>query len=175
MARIWDWRTGRLVCPALEHEDEVFDAKFLADGWRVMTTDRDATARLWESTTGKLIGPVRSLSSSSPFQLLLVPDGSHGIVAGRARYIDILNLSSLTRSYGNRLDLPSLRLLGEVLSGRRIEEGGSVNLTSQEWFQRWQLFRDKWPGYRHFGQANADPEEARPDGSLTTQPQSGQP
>ena len=42
----------------------------------------------------------------------------------------------------------SLRTLGEIYSGRRVHAGGAVNLTSKEWFDRWQLFRKAHPDYR---------------------------
>ena len=46
-------------------------------------------------------------------------------------------------------DPNSLRLLGEILSGRAIHDGGgTVNLTSAEWLQRWQRFHDGRAGIR---------------------------
>jgi hypothetical protein len=50
----------------------------------------------------------------------------------------IFDLSDLSDRGAPGIELPSLRTLGEILSGRMIQGGGSVNLTSAEWLQRWQ-------------------------------------
>ncbi len=147
MARLWDWKTGKLVCPALEHDDEVFDAGFSPDGRCLMTSARDGTVRVWEWGTGKLLSPTRALGGGAGNQLYVAPDGSYAAVAGTMSRLHLLDLANLHDPDREKLDSVSLRMLGEILSGRRVEGGGCVNLTASEWLQRWQMFRQRHPQY----------------------------
>jgi WD40 repeat protein len=54
------WKTGNFSAPgalSLPHPARVTDATLSPDGSRVLTGGADATARLWETATGRAIGP----------------------------------------------------------------------------------------------------------------------
>ena len=166
MARLWNWRTGELLCPALEHEDEVFHAKFSPDGRWLLTVGRDFTggrapAQIWEWKTGKPAAPPRYLSGWAGRQILVTPDGSRAAVAGLASSLDVFDLADLREPERNRLASASLRTWGEIVSGRRVQESGSVNLTSEEWLQRWRAFRKRYPHYRRLDMGGREFDDAQ--------------
>ncbi|MHB9048253.1 MAG: WD40 repeat domain-containing serine/threonine protein kinase [Pirellulales bacterium] len=151
MARVWDWSTGKLVSPAMEHEDEVFGATFLPRGDWVLTSGRDGMMRAWEWQTGKALAPPWRFPGFG-YQVLATPDGRRAVVAGRALWLRVpvlyaYDLATLSEPGQDELDFESLRLWGEVLSGRRVQEGGTVNLTTAEWLERWGQFRARRPGF----------------------------
>ncbi len=53
-AQIWDAETHQLLIP-LPHEDTVYDAKYTADGRRVVTACGDGAVRVWSTETGSLV------------------------------------------------------------------------------------------------------------------------
>jgi hypothetical protein len=53
------------------------------------------------------------------------------------------------------LDLTSLKTLGEINSGQTLHAGGAVNLTTREWFDRWQRFRAEHPDHHQYHSAMA--------------------
>jgi WD40 repeat protein/tetratricopeptide (TPR) repeat protein len=52
--RVWDAGTGKPASEVMEHLREVRQARFAADGTRVLTVALDKKVRLWEAKTGKL-------------------------------------------------------------------------------------------------------------------------
>jgi len=40
----------------MQHDAEIFSARFSPDGGQIVTASKDGTARLWDATTGKPIG-----------------------------------------------------------------------------------------------------------------------
>jgi WD40 repeat protein len=137
MARLWDWRSGQLVCPPFQHDSEVFDVAFTPDGRWILTVSHDATARLWEWHTGKPVTPSLPLGGLG-LSAAITPDGSRALVAGFGSTIHGFDLGELTPPANFSAD--ELCLMAEVLSGQRIHEGGAVKLTAAEWLQRWQEF-----------------------------------
>ena len=59
--RVWDWRQGELVCPAMEHSDEVFDAAFLTDK-SIVTASRDSSASNLGDCNWQTVGKAQPLS-----------------------------------------------------------------------------------------------------------------
>jgi WD40 repeat protein len=145
MARLWDWRTGILVCPPFQHARHVPGACFTPDGVFVLTTAFDLTARVWEWHTGKPVTPPLSISGYG-IRVLTTPDGSHAFVSGMASFIDVISLRDLYAR--DEIERDDLCTLGEILSGQRLHEGGDVvNLTADEWLERWRRFRQRYPEY----------------------------
>jgi WD40 repeat protein/tetratricopeptide (TPR) repeat protein len=143
MARLQDWRTGRPACPPFKHADEVFTAAFTPDGGRVVTAGRDGTARVWEWHTGQPVTPGRPVGGWG-WRALVTPAGDYAVVAGEAPALAALHLADPAEP--DDLDLDDLCLLGEVVSGQRIQEGSDVAaLTAEEWLQRWDAFRQRHP------------------------------
>ncbi len=148
MARLWDWRTGKLLCPPFQHAGEVLAASFTPDGIFVLSAGHDFTARVWEWRTGKPVAPSLALSNNGCI-VITNPDGSRAFVSGSASCIDVFELDSLYRD--DELELDDFCVLGEILSGQRIHEGGDVvHLSGDEWLDRWYRLRRRHPEYLRF-------------------------
>jgi WD40 repeat protein/Flp pilus assembly protein TadD len=153
MARLLDWHTGRPVCPPFKHTDEVFTAAFTPDGRWVVTAGRDGTARVWEWHTGQPVTPGRPLGGWG-WRALVTPAGDYAVVAGESPALTAVHLGDLADP--EDLDPDELCLLGEVVSGQRIQEGSDVAaLTTEEWLARWATFRQRHP--RHWLLEPEDP------------------
>jgi len=150
MARLWDWRTGKLACPALAHNDEVFGASFSRDGRWLFSAGRDSTVRIWEQSTGKPMGPALRLPGWC-YDVAVSPDGQRIIAPGVMPWLALLRLDDLVQAKGQPISLDALQLLGEILSGQSFHEGGGVvNLSTEEWLQRWQRFHAEHSALRPF-------------------------
>jgi serine/threonine protein kinase/WD40 repeat protein/thiol-disulfide isomerase/thioredoxin len=144
MSRLWDWQTGTLVCPPFQHARGVPGACFTPDGLFVLTAAFDSTARVWEWHTGKPVTPPLAISGYGS-RVVTTPDGTHAFVSGGA-FIDVFSLSDLYAR--DEMELDELCALGEIVAGQRLHEGGDVvNLTGDEWLERWRRFRQRYPEY----------------------------
>ena len=145
MARLWDWRTGAMVCPPFQHAERVSGVGFTPDGIFVLTASLDSTARVWEWHTGKPVTPPLSISGKGQ-RVITTFDGTHAFVSGGASFIDVFSLGDLCGR--EEMELDDLCTLGEIVSGQRLHEGGDVvNLTADEWLDRWRRFRQRYPEY----------------------------
>jgi WD40 repeat protein/serine/threonine protein kinase/Flp pilus assembly protein TadD len=150
-ARVYEWRTGRLVCPPLQHARGVWGAAFTPDGRRVVTVSTDQTARAWEIRTGKPLTPPLPLASPG-IALSVLPGGERLAVGSELTGLTIFDLSDLSRDDG--LSAADACAWTELVSGRRLHDGGDpVSLTSDDWVKRLREFRARRPA----GLWNADP------------------
>jgi hypothetical protein len=70
------------------------------------------------------------------------------MVAGRLPTISAFALDNWLPAPDNLLPREDVRLLGEIVSSRRIHEGGAAtNLTKEQWLERWQTFKTRYPEY----------------------------
>jgi WD40 repeat protein len=140
MVRVWDWRAGRLTCPPFEHSMEALAATFTPDGRWVLSASTDGTARAWEWRTGKPVTPPLAIGGL-PLSLSVTLDGKHAIVGGAHVALAVLDLSPLAADADT--DLDPLYLTAELLSVQRLHEGGgTVNLSADEWLERWRAYRE---------------------------------
>ena len=73
----------------------------------------------------------------------VTPDGKHAVVGGFMGSLAVLDLAELTRT---EVDPDALVLRAELLAGQRLHEGGgTVNLSADEWLDRWRAFRRQSP------------------------------
>src|SRR5262249_43284127 len=147
-ARLWDWQTGRLVCPPCKEDDEVFDVAFNPDGrWGLtavrMDVGKGGKVRMWEFTTGKPVSPIFYLGKGSAHTLAISPDGDRALTAVGLPALAWIDLSPLSAS--DNQDLDDLCALAEMAAGQRIQDGDLVGLTSDEWLARWRTFRLRHP------------------------------
>jgi len=68
-----------LPIASFNHQDEVVGAAFSPDGTRILTASADSTAKLWDSTSGKLIASFDHLSTV--LHALFSPDGTRILTA----------------------------------------------------------------------------------------------
>jgi WD40 repeat protein len=145
MARLWDWRAGRLVCPPFEHDHEVHAAAFTPDGRHVLSVSDDGSLKVWEWRTGKLVCPPLA-AGSVVLSLAVTPDGRRVACGGFMNELSVFSLDDRLASAPAPLKPDDLCVWGEIVSGQRIEPGGGVtNLTAEEWLKRWQAFRQRSP------------------------------
>ncbi len=142
-ARLWDWRAGKLACPPLVHQDEVYAVALTADGRHALTAGRLRASALhvWELTTGKLVAPPLRLSGDvTPFSIS--PDGKRVVVTANGS-VALINLAELLSP--PELSTEDLGLLGELATAQQIELGEVSGLTQEQWRERWRRFRVKYP------------------------------
>ena len=144
MVRVWDWETGKLVCPALEQGGAARCASFAGAGRWILTTGGHCM-RMWEWRTGRQVAPAKQLSGYGG-AILVAPDGRAAAVDGQEMsWIPIFDLGDLAEPSHHQASLSELRTLGELISMRRIEGSGATRMTSGEWLQRWQSLQPAWP------------------------------
>jgi WD40 repeat protein len=136
--RVWDWRAGRLVCPPFEHTKEAVAAVFTPDGAWVLSASDDGTVRAWDWRTGKPITPALPVAPES-VNIDVTPDGRHAVAAGFHDALTVLDLSALAPT---AVDPAASCRWAELLAGQRLHEGGgTVNLSADEWLERWHAYR----------------------------------
>lgn len=138
-ARLWDWRTGKLVCPPLQHPEEVFDVAFTRDGKHALTAVRHGTLRVWELQTGKMVVP--SVDYPLPPQhssATVAVVGDNAIVG--AWHLPIISLSPLLAE--PRLSTDALRTMAELATSRHLELGELSSLSDNEWAGLWAKSRN---------------------------------
>jgi WD40 repeat protein len=143
MARLWNWRGGRLVCPGFQHEHEVLAVAFTPDGRHVLSAGDDEVLRIWEWRTGKPVCPPLALKGTG-LSLAVTPDGRRVACGGFMKELPVFHLDDWLAPAA--LGADDLCVWGELVSGQRIEDGGVTNLTAEEWLQRWRDFRARHPG-----------------------------
>jgi WD40 repeat protein len=152
-ARVWDWRSGKLACPPLNNDTELNVVAFLPGSDQVFTACPSSRARVWDVHSGKPLTPWiplipakggLALARASAESAEVSPDGARILVSfyqGSAQVFDLKPLQEV-----NRLDTPLLKRLAEVNATQMIHEGGGVvNLTADEWFDRWTRLRQAQP------------------------------
>jgi hypothetical protein len=166
MARVRNWRTGKLVCSPLRHTDEVFDARFAGHADWILTTGRDERLMAWEHETGGTLASPLTLGHSAPYQLEVTPDGEHAIVAGKVDGVQVFDLGELLQARLRQIDSRSLCTFAEVVSGQALHEGKSAdNLSSEQWLERWHDLRHRVPELFESGD-RSDPENANLERAL---------
>jgi WD40 repeat protein len=145
-ARVWDAGTGELLT-VLRHAGQVGRAAFSAGGRRVLTMGTlnpdaspfppgvDLEVRVWEAATGLALTPA-FFSSPPHFPLGDTPrrwfsdDGSRVLLVRGDRSLEVRDLAADPRP------VDALREEAEVLSGRRINDAGSVLPLDDDRFQK---------------------------------------
>ena len=85
--------------------------------------------------------PTRSINGSNPaaMSVAVTPDGKHAVVGGFHDALAVLDLAELAAA---DVDPRALCRRAELLAGQRLHEGGGmVNLSADEWLDRWRKSR----------------------------------
>ncbi|HEX8200952.1 MAG TPA: hypothetical protein VF590_10715, partial [Isosphaeraceae bacterium] len=155
-ARYWDLRSGRLVAPALRHDDEVFTVALTPDGRWALTGSRDGEVRAWDPRTGRPVTPALRLDNAAQY-LVVAADGRYAIAAiASGTALTAFCLGDLIDPDASSVD--DLVALGELASGHRVYDGELVGLTTAEWLARWRAYH---PHRRDSGATNPDDDLGR--------------
>ena len=144
-ARLWDWQTGTLACPALKHDDEVLSVALTPDGRFALTAGRNRASMLhvWELTTGRLVAPKIQL----PINVVSLNYSAAESCAVAASFGFVSRIDFSKRFTTPEMSIEDYQILGELASGQRIEQGDESGLTQDEWLQRLNLFNQKHPSH----------------------------
>jgi WD40 repeat protein len=116
---------------------EAVAAAFTPDGRWVLSASVDGTARVWDWRNGRPITPPLTIEGE-PLSLAVTPDGKYAVVGGSLSALAVLDLAELARI---DVDPDTLCLQAELLAGQRVHEGGgTVNLSADEWLDRWRAY-----------------------------------
>jgi WD40 repeat protein len=139
--RVWDWRAGRLVCPPFKHTKEAVAAVFTPDGRWVLSGTHDGTVSAWDWRTGKPVTPPLKVAGGF-MSISAIPTARHAVVAGMDN--DALTILDLSVLAPTAVDSAALCRWTELLAGQQLHEGGgTVNLSADEWLQRWRAYRQQ--------------------------------
>jgi serine/threonine protein kinase/WD40 repeat protein len=149
--RIWDWRAGQQVVPALANGREVLDLAFSSDGRWIFTADPEC-ARVWEARSGMPLTPPWPLLNSGQkpgyfaSRLALAGEGRRLLVGSRSGYLCLFDLGWLLDAPAADLSADELVQLAEINAGVQAMSSGSMEqLSAEQWWQRWQTFPQKHP------------------------------
>jgi WD40 repeat protein len=143
MAMLWDWRQGTQRCPPLENSDEVFGVAFSRDGRWIFTSAKDGIVQIWDRATGKPFGPPWVVPKQA-YDIALTPGDGLLIVSGDFGSVRVFPLADYVSGPSNSLPSTTFLTWGELLSSQTVHGGrGIVNLTTDEWLDRWKRFPHK--------------------------------
>ncbi len=144
-ARIWDVATGKAILATREHTDQVFGVTFLPGEELFLAAARDGKLTAWDASLGKMIAPARWMPSKV-FQLSRSELGHNVIASGELRPSRGFDWSRWILDPDMQLSREDVKLLGEILSSQRVHEAGAATrLTSAQWLERWNVFRQRHP------------------------------
>ena len=152
--RIWDWRANRLSQPPLIQNEEVTDAAFSPDGHRVASAEAGGKVRVWDARSGLPLAPAWLLQAPGEVpaffanRVEFTHDGRYLLVGVRRRHLLVFNLTLVTEPPPASLTADDLLLLAEINAGTSLRSDGTLeSLTSEQWYERWQAFRQKHPDF----------------------------
>src|SRR5262249_53054199 len=133
--RVWDAGTGEAVTPPVQAPDAYSSASFSPDGRRVLLVGR-WSAQVWDADTGLPVTPPLPFPPGTAVAAWWA-DGRRVLVkSGEA--VSAWDVSPDPRP------VDELRAWAELLSGRRIDESGSlVPLTAAQLAAAWDALRPK--------------------------------
>lgn len=144
-ARVWDWRTGKQVCPEMVHDNEVFSAVFSPDGKYVITGSKGKFfgPHYWEVRTGKMIGPSAISEfpkTSDGMYTLAIDERRHlfGFCSGATDQADSFFAIDVSKLLSTpEWSVEDYRIFGEISTAKTIQGGDTRGLTYEEVSTRW--------------------------------------
>ncbi len=165
-ARLWDLETASIVSSTIQLPDEVYAVCFAPGERYFLAGLRNGTVGVWDSRFGRPVAPGR-ITCERVYDLALNHDQTHVLVSGRKNQLRGFEIDSWVREPADGLSREDLRLLGEVLSGQRLNETGTpTGLTTAEWFERWKQFQTAHPDSSFLQPASITPLPSEDDGIL---------
>lgn len=141
IARVWDWRRGEQISPALRHDYEVFSGVFVPDSEYVITGTTGGFLHFWNRRTGL---PVRSAiySGFNIIDLAITPD-HRTLIRGGDPQIDFYDLAEMLPR--PTLPLSDALLLAEIDAAAEIKNGAIEPLNAADWLKKWKEFQRRRP------------------------------
>jgi WD40 repeat protein len=93
-ARVWNVRTGKPLQTFAGHSAGINSVAFSRDGKSVITASLDQTARLWDVSSGRLIGLLREQREDAPF--LFIPNGERVVWVNKDGSVNIIPIAAIT-------------------------------------------------------------------------------
>jgi len=141
-ARLWDRKTGQMQV-VFAHENEVVAAELFGEDRFVVSVGHDEVARIADAATGRPIGPPIKLGGMG-LSIDVSRDRRWAVMGGFTTRLTLLDLESIAQPAEGTPQQLVRRT--ELLAGRRIDtHGGVVNLTVNEWKDRWEEYRRGLP------------------------------
>ncbi len=125
------WQSHDIALKAVfSHQDVVVSMAFSPDGKAVLTGSFDKTARLWDATTGKPIGPPLP-HQDAVWAVAFSPDGRAVLTGSGDKTARLWPVSELPNN------LPRVAAWAGVVTGLELDEQGAVHaLDNAAWRQR---------------------------------------
>ncbi len=142
-ARLWDWRTGKLVGPPMRHSEEVLDVAFTVDGRHCLTVTRAAEVQVWDPHAGKrMAATIQYPTDSNGIQKTVAAMAVVGdrVVVNDTQY-PLIDLSQLLTESDQSSE--SLLKVAELATVARLNYGEAEVMTADEWLSTWKSLNER--------------------------------
>jgi WD40 repeat protein len=153
--RYWDWQAAKLACPPMASVNESHDSAITPDGrFALSVVGGRPELHVRELTTGRRVAPpvrVELNEGAWCLTLAITPDGRRALVSYSGAAIGestttridlaVVDLEALLSPSSTKT--ADLALLAELTTAERIELGDLSGLTSDQWYERWNLLRER--------------------------------
>jgi WD40 repeat protein/tRNA A-37 threonylcarbamoyl transferase component Bud32 len=141
-ARVLRWLDGRLNSFELAHHGRVLDGIFTTDDQYILTLGSEGLVKVWYAASGQLA--VRPFEVSDACERIGVSNDAQSALLRRdGAVVQVIDLglpqprSNQAKADDMADDMGRHQLFAELVSGKRLHSGGLVNLTTQQWLDRW--------------------------------------
>jgi WD40 repeat protein/tetratricopeptide (TPR) repeat protein/tRNA A-37 threonylcarbamoyl transferase component Bud32 len=130
-ARLWDATTGKPIGTRLQHGGRVEQVAFSPGGRSVLTLSTEG-AQLWDTATGRRLGPaMKVVGSLMGGVIAFSPDGRTIVAGGHGRHAGLWDFTELPDQ------LNRVAIWVEVATGLRVDKQGEIRvLDSADWKER---------------------------------------
>jgi WD domain, G-beta repeat len=155
--RYWDWQAAKVACPPMANHNESHDVAISPDGrFALSVVGGRPEIHVCELTTGRRVAPpvrLESIEGGWCLTLAITPDGRRALVSYSAAAVGESTTSRMDLAVVDlepllsRSSVPTadLALLAELAAAQHIELGDLSGLTTDQWYERWNLLRERNP------------------------------
>jgi WD40 repeat protein len=133
---LWKLSSGERCFADIVHPKAVVDVAFSHDNQLLATLSKDDYLRLYRSKDGSLAcKPLLVASGSKNIQFA---NSNSVIVAGANREVRVIQLNRFFEE--NVFEPTQAALFAEILSGKTMNNGRAMNMTSKQWMEAWRNY-----------------------------------